>query len=120
MTQEIKNTGKARGIGAWLFLGPFKIILAQETRLWNNQEIDSIILPSGFEVCRGIRKIVRAGYPVCKGFDEYCIKNEEKTLSDEYASDLLIQDLLTKVAVIGNTRTIHINSAFYLYGSENE
>jgi hypothetical protein len=28
--------------------------------------------------------------------------------------------LLTKIAQIGDTRTIHINSAFYLYGSGEE
>lgn len=115
---SMKNKHEAYGVGPWLFLGPFKIILGIERRLWEQPEIDSIILPSGVEVCRGIKKIIKSGYPVCESFEESYLYNEEKSLTEGYTIDTLVHGLLSDIARIGETRCIHINSAFYLYGSE--
>lgn len=114
----LKKDNRANGVGPWLFLGPMKIILGLEKRLWKNTEIDAIILPSGIEVNRGVKKIIKMGYPVTKTFDENFLVNEEKTLEEGYTIDTLIQNLLSEIAKIGKTRIIHINSAFYLYGSQ--
>lgn len=115
---NMKANEEAYGVGPWLFLGPFKIILGLEKRLWNNPEIDSVILPTGIEVNRGIRRIIKAGYPVSKTFDVNWLENEERTLEEGYTIDTLIQNTLLEIAKIGGTRVIHVNSAFYLYGAE--
>jgi hypothetical protein len=114
----MKDAGRAYGVGPWLFLGPFKIILGLEKRLWDNSEIDAVVLPSGIEVNRAVKKIVKAGYPIASSFDANYLVNEERTLGEGYTIDTLIQDLLSKIAAISQTRTMHINSAFYLYGAE--
>lgn len=38
------------GIGPWLFLGPFKIILTHQNRLWSDPNVDNVVLPTGREV----------------------------------------------------------------------
>lgn len=108
------------GVGPWLFLGPFKIILGTEKRLWEDPNIDTIILPTGFEVRRGIHKLISNQSLLVKDFDLNWITNEEGTLLEGYGNDELIQNVFKKIAELGNTRVIHINSAFYLYGQTKD
>jgi hypothetical protein len=119
--QKLHNLGEARkvsGVGPWLFLGPMKIILGTEKRLWGDPNIDSIILPTGLEVNRGIRKLANQDSPLAKGFDLNWIVNEEGTLLEGFSNDTLVQNVLKNIAETANTRVLHINSAFYLYGRE--
>lgn len=112
----LKNKGLAKGVGPWLFLGPYKIILGIEKRLWNDSTIDTIVLPSGIEVIRGIRKAIKSGCSLFKDFKKEYLFNEEGTLLDGYAIDNIIQTYFLKVAEATQSKAIHINSAFYLYG----
>jgi hypothetical protein len=106
------------GVGPWLFLGPIKVILGVQDRFWGDPNIDSIILPTGVEVNRGIRKLIANNSLLVKDFDPNWIVNEEGGLMEGFSNDQLIHNVLRKIAEIGETRVLHINSAFYLYGKE--
>jgi hypothetical protein len=112
------HNSEVQGVGPWLFLGTFKIILAIEQRLWSDSNIDSIILPSGLEVVRGIRKLKSQQSPIVKDFDLGWLMNEEGSLAEGVALDTLIQTVSKSIADLTGSRVLHINSAFYLYGRE--
>jgi hypothetical protein len=114
--ENYKKKGFANGVGPWLFLGPFKIILGLEKRMWNDATIDVIVMPSGVEVIKGIEKAIKGGYSAFKDFKSEYLNKEERTLLDGVAVDKIIQTYFSKVADTTKTRAIHINSAFYLYG----
>lgn len=116
--ESLKNTGRITGVGPWLFLGPFKIIIGSERRFWDDPNIDSVLLPSGIEVNRGIMKLINDGSVLVKDFDPKWIVNEEKSLLEGIGNDRIVQNALQKIADTANTRVLHINSAFYLYGRE--
>jgi hypothetical protein len=115
---NLKNLGKAFGVGPWLFLGPMKIIVGMEKRMWNDPGIDAIILPSGIEVQRGITKLIDSGFVLAQTFDRHHLENEEKSLLEGFTIDTIIQNFLSQIAKRSDTRVLHINSAFYLLGSE--
>ena len=52
-----RNNNEITAISTWLFLGPFKIILGNQERLWNVNGINAITLPTGLEVNKGIIKL---------------------------------------------------------------
>lgn len=83
---ELRNTSKVSYIGPWLFLGPFKIILGDQQRLWNNEGLNSIILPTGMEVDRGIVRLKKEGYKFMKDFDLNWLQEHSGSLLDNYAS----------------------------------
>jgi hypothetical protein len=114
---NLKNSRKAYGVGPWLFLGPMKIIVGMEKRLWNDPGIDAIILPSGIEVQRGITKLIDSGFGLAQSFDRHHLENEEKSLLEGFSIDTLIQNFLAQIAKRADTRVLHINSAFYLLGA---
>ncbi len=107
---------KVSGVGPWLFLGPLKIIIGTEKRLWDDPNIDAVLLPTGMEVNRGIEKLVKDESPLARDFDPNWLVNEEQSLLEGISNDGLVQGVLQKIATIANTRVLHINSAFYLYG----
>jgi hypothetical protein len=114
---NLKEMGKAYGVGPWLFLGPIKIIVGMEKRLWRDPGIDAIILPSGIEVQRGITKLIDSGFALAQSFDSHHLENEEKSLLEGFSIDTIIQNFLSQIAKRSDTRVLHINSAFYLLGS---
>lgn len=84
---NLKNNKKAYGVGPWLFLGPMKIILGTEDRLWKDPGIDAIILPSGMEVRRGITKLIDSGFSLAQTLDRNHLVNEEGSLIEGYTID---------------------------------
>ena len=115
LSRMIKE-GKINGVGSWLFLGPFKIIIVVENRLWADPNIDSIILPSGREVVRGIIRFHNEAQSLCN-FDLNWLNEEERSLKIGYANEQLIHGEFVRIANAVNTRANHVNGAFYLYGS---
>jgi hypothetical protein len=104
------------GIGPWLFTGPFKIILSDQDRLWNQDGINAIVLPTGMEVDRGINRLIREGYTFVRDFDPYWLEQETTSLLENYATYNMVHTFIANIGQIADTPAIHINSALYLYG----
>jgi len=109
------DTSQMSGVGAWLFLGIFKILLSIETRLWDAPNIDSVCLPSGREVIRGIYRL-RSEAPGSSRFDLNWLSDVEPGLKCGYTTEALIHDECKNIAKQNDTIAMHINSALYLYG----
>lgn len=107
-----------KGIGPWLFTGPFKIILSDQDRFWTQEGINAIILPTGIEVDRGIHRLVRARYSFMNDFDLNWLEQETNSLLESYATYNLVHTFITNIGKISNTPAIHINSALFLYGRD--
>lgn len=116
---SLKTKRIVSGVGPWLFLGPFKIILGTEKRVWEDPNMDSVILPTGIEVNKGIAKLIKQESVLVKDFDPKWIVNEEQSLLEGFSNDQLVHNALKGIADKANSRVLHINSALYLYGSKN-
>lgn len=113
---QLRDNKEVVGIGPWLFLGAFKIILEDQKRLWNNEGLDAIIMPTGLEVDRGIVRLKNEGYSFMKDFDLHWLEENTGSLSDNYATCIMVHSHIVKIAKIGKTSALHVNSALYKYG----
>jgi hypothetical protein len=111
------SKGKLHGVGAWLFSAPFKIICAQRNDLWANEKLDDIMLPSGLEVVRGIKKAKKHGYMFADDLDSNHLVETEGDLLEGMGSVSLIHNLCKTLAKNANTRAVHLNSGLYAYGA---
>lgn len=113
---QLRDNGEVVGIGPWLFLGAFKIILEDQKRLWDNEGLDAIIMPTGLEVDRGIVRLKNEGYTFMKDFDLHWLEENTGSLSDNYATCIMVHSHIVKIAKIAKTSALHVNSALYKYG----
>lgn len=116
---DLRNTGQIRGIGPWLFLGPFKIILGDQKRIWEIEGINAIVLPTGIEVDRGISRLKNEGYTFMKDFDRHWLEETTGSLLDNYATCSMVHTHIIKIAELANTSALHVNSALYQYGRQD-
>lgn len=112
---NLRNEGIISGIGPWLFTGPFKIILSDQDRLWDQDGIDAIVLPTGLEVDRGINRLIKEGYSFMRDFDRTWLE-ENYSLLDSYGTYSMVHTFISNIGHIASTPALHINSALYLYG----
>ncbi len=114
----MRETREVLGIGCWLFLGPFKIILGHQERLWRTPNIDDLILATGVEVERGLYRLRDNDYSFMRDFDSNWLDQGNKGLLESYGTCIILHDRMKIIAEIANTPAIHINSALYLYGKK--
>lgn len=114
----LKTKGTISGIGPWLFTGPFKIILGDQDRLWDQDGINAIVLPTGIEVDKGINRLINESYSFVSDFDRNWLKQETNSLLENYATYSMVHTFIANIGQITRTPAIHINSALYLYGRE--
>jgi hypothetical protein len=107
----LREAGTVSGIGPWLFTGPFKIILSDQERLWNQDGINAIVLPTGMEVNRGIKR-----YSFVRDFDINWLEQDTHSLLENYGTYNMVHTFIANIGKITDTPAIHINSALYLYG----
>jgi hypothetical protein len=112
----LRNKKTITGIGIWLFLGPFKIILGDQERFWDNEGINSIVLPLGIEVNRGINRLIQENYGFMVDFDTHWLEEDTGSLLGGYATSSMAQTHLSKIAAIAKTSVLHINSGLWKYG----
>ena len=112
----LRQTHELRGVGPWLFCGPFKIILAHRTALWKNQAIDRIRMPLGLEVIRGIRYLRRKRHAEFGTFDLNLLNETEGGLFEGMGTVIMVQDACQRFAERMGTRLLHINSGLYCVG----
>lgn len=106
------------GIGPWLFLGPFKIILGDQQRLWDNDGINAIILPTGIEVNRGINRLVAERYGFMEDFDVHWLEENTGSLLDGYATCAMAHNFMSSIASLAKTSILQINSGLWKYGKQ--
>ncbi|MFA7380472.1 MAG: hypothetical protein WC150_08430 [Bacteroidia bacterium] len=116
---DLRDKGQVSGIGPWLFLGPFKIILGDQQRLWDIDGINAIVLPTGIEVDRGIIRLIREGYTFMNDFDPHWLEETTGSLLDNYATCSMVHTHIIKVAELAKTSALHVNSALYQYGRQD-
>lgn len=116
---DLRNTGQVSGIGPWLFLGPFKIILGDQQRLWTIDGVNAIVLPTGMEVDRGINRLINKGYTFMNDFDPHWLKETTGSLLDNYATCSMVHTHIIKIGELAKTSALHVNSALYQYGRED-
>jgi len=112
-----KTNGSITNIGPWLFLGPLKIILSIEQRLWNDPDIDTLILPSGQEVIRGMRTLISNTHLI-RSLTPIDLIEIEGDIYSGHARDCMINNELKNIAISGNSRVLHINTAIHMLGDE--
>jgi len=108
---------EAKGVGPWLFCFPFKTLAAYRMKLWGKPGFDDILMPLGFEVIRGIRKITRKRLSFAQSYDTSLFQEEEGGLKEGMGTVYLSQGFSGKIAKIAGSNVIHINSGLFLLGS---
>lgn len=114
----LRNNRTVTGIGPWLFTGPFKIILEDQDRLWTEDGINAIILPTGMEVDRGINRLRNEGYSFVSDFDPNWLIQDTNSLLENYATYSMVHTFIANIGQVTETPAIHINSALFLYGRQ--
>lgn len=114
----LRETREVLGIGCWLFLGPFKIILGHQERLWTTSNIDDLVLATGVEVERGLYRLRDNDYSFMRDFDNNWLDQGSRGLLESYGTCIILHDRMKIIAEIANTPAIHVNSALYLYGKK--
>lgn len=109
--------GTLTGIGPWLFLAPYKLHLCLERNLWKDPAIDGIILPTGKQVIRGIKNLIRNHPKAIRSVNAHDLTEEEGDLDTGYARDCLIHGESKQMALSAKSRVLHINSGLWMLGS---
>lgn len=112
----LRENREVFGIGCWLFLGPFKIILGHQERLWESANVNDIVLATGFEVEKGLHKLGHERFTFMNDFDVNWLDQGPNGLLESYGTCMILHERMKIIAEIANTPAIHINSALYLYG----
>ncbi|MCM8832538.1 MAG: hypothetical protein NC816_01235 [Candidatus Omnitrophica bacterium] len=118
LTYNLLNENMIRGIGNWLLLAPFKIIVAYRRTLWENKNIDQLRMPLGLEVIRGIHKLMRKKSKYLDGFAGYMFYEQEKNFLEDKTVVEIVHNISRKIAEDYDTRAIHVNSGLYLLGKD--
>jgi hypothetical protein len=113
---RLRNERLVEKIGPWLFTGPFKIILGDQDRLWTHDAINAIVLPTGMEVDKGVKRLFKEKYSFMKDFSPRWLELETKSLLDNYATYTMVHTYIANIGKLTGTPAIHINSALYLFG----
>lgn len=116
LTHKLLNENMIRGIGNWLLLAPFKIIVAYRRRLWENKNIDQIRMPLGLEVIRGIKKLINKRSEYLAKYDRYMFYEQEKSFIEDKTIVEMVHNISKKIAEDFNIRVIHVNSGLFLLG----
>ena len=117
---NLKHKGEIYGIGAWLFNFPFKIIALYRSELWGEEDFNKIVMPSGFQVVKGLRRLKKESYTLLKDKNIEEMSENENGLEDGVSDNYMLQDISKKMAEIAHTNVLHINSGLYKYGQKAE
>jgi len=116
IASRLLNQKHISGVGPWLFCAPFKIVAAHRRDLWQSGDLDDLYMPLGLEVVRGVCKLIEHGCTYTQGLDCNMLSEQEGGLVEGMGTVALVQDMSKRVAQIGRTRVLHVNSGLYLYG----
>jgi len=110
----LSKTKKLPQMGPWIFCGPFKILGAYRKDLWEDKNLDKILMPLGFQVIRGLRFLRRQG---CLNIDTQLLIEEEPSFGmDAMGTVFIAQDFQKGLAALAGSRILHINSGLFELG----
>ena len=115
IASELVMHRQISGVGPWLFCAPFKIVAAHRRELWQSEDLDDLWMPLGLEVVRGVHKLIQDRCTYAHGLDESML-SEEGGLLEGMGTVALVQDMSKRIAQVGRTRVLHVNSGLFLYG----
>lgn len=111
---NLSKIRKIPQIGAWIFCGPFKILVAYRKDIWNNPQLDDIWMPLGFQVVRGLRFLQQTGWNVPLEL----LYEEEPNLLEGMGTVAIAQNFQKSLANLAKSRVLHINSGLFKLGEE--
>lgn len=119
--ERTKKEGKISGFGAWLFSVLFYEIICLREELWDRQELESVLMPFGLEVNRGLRQAKKVGLPAFQNMDsnqllKYDKGPYESDLNENYSTLMEAQSYISEVAKLVETGVIVINAGLYNLG----
>jgi hypothetical protein len=117
VADRLRKSKTITGFGPWILFAPFKIVLAHRTDLWTDNEIETIILPLGAQVTRGINNMKRNGFDCAKNLEKNLFPEEGSGWDNDLTSVYIAQQFQTEIAKLHESRAIHVNSGLHLYGS---
>lgn len=119
--ERMKTEGKLSGFGTWFFSVTFYGIICLREDLWHQSELESVLMPFGVEVNRGLKKAKKAGLPALQAIDENKFRRNEQNpyeinLNENYSTLLQLQSYINEIAKITGTGVIVINAGLYNLG----
>jgi len=106
--------GDLPGIGAWLFSGPFRILLCSDARWVRDKRERDIPQPLGIEVLRGVKRARKWGW--FPSVTPAMLEQEEGDLTEGYGNVLMIHGDCVPVADRLGVSVVELNSGLWWLG----
>lgn len=111
-----KAQGAVSGFGAWFFAILFYQIVLLRQELWEDSSLESLCMPTGLEVNKGLRKAKKAGLPAFQNMDETKLIPYDADITDSFSQLMVVQSYLNEVAKKTSSSVIVINAGLYSLG----
>ena len=112
------SSQKSRGIGAWTFCGPFKLVALYRRDLWKDVRLDDLLMPLGKPLIRGVKALLQNGYTFGSNLQAADLSETEGSFLEGMATTALVHDYTQKIAAVVGERVAHINTGFHLLGDK--
>ncbi len=106
-----------KGIGPWLFLGPFKLLAAWKPHYWGSMEFEHLLYPFGKEEVSALGFLKEQKADWLGNNLERILKIEEQNFSTASATITQAQDIQKGLAKVAGTHLLHINSGLNKLGA---
>ncbi len=87
--------------------------------MYNNEYIDKLTMPPGFEVIKGIKKLFRRNIKSTQGYEINMFDEEEGGLVEGRGAMELVHSICYNISKDFGKRIVHINSGLHQFGSGN-
>ena len=106
-----------KGIGPWLFLGPFKLLAAWKLQHWGSMELENLLYPFGREEVNAFSFFKAKGVDWLGKDVDRILKIAEQNFSMASATLTMAQDVERDLASSAGTHLLHINTGLRKLGS---
>ncbi|MCB9813146.1 MAG: hypothetical protein H6772_01935 [Pseudomonadales bacterium] len=73
VSHRLYRKKELKHFGAWTLLAPFKIMAVYRTDLWDNENLDDLTMPLGFQMVKGLKWLKAQGMDI----DDKMLVSEE-------------------------------------------
>jgi hypothetical protein len=106
-----------KGIGPWLFLGPFKLLAAWKPQYWGSMEFEHLLYPFGKEEVSALGFLKEQKADWLGNNLERILQIEEQNFSTASATITQAQDIQKGLAKVAGTHLLHINAGLNKLGA---
>jgi len=106
-----------KGIGPWLFLGPFKVLAAWKPQYWGSMEFEYLIYPFGKVEVSALDFLKEQRADWLGNNLERILQIEEQNFSTASATITQAQDIQKGLAKVAGTHLLHINAGLNKLGA---